>query len=278
MYVFVSGSLAGQAVRAYFNQRMLEIFPKNRLCQGVLTLPKDRADYLRGRRRRALRTNLRRAAAAGIRCEVVDDGLRALEAVQVIAQSLHRAPLSDADVRDLRSMFARPEVTLLAARDGSGRPLAVVAAVIDEMVCLIEWTTSNSRDARWSLHDHLVDVLIGRGVKYLLARGEGPFGALGFATNVHHYQHLLGYELRHVIDARPVRVTRRRRLLAALVVAACTLVAIAPRAVANPGAAAHGNRTAPRAPSQLPTDRRTSVMCRALTVGARTRSSPALSD
>ena len=108
----------------------------------------------------------------------------------------------------LRSIFARPEMTLLAARDEHGRPVAVMAVVIDEMVCLIEWTTSNNREARWALHNHLVDVLIGRGVKYLLARGQGPFGALGFPTNVQHYQHLLGYELHHVIQHDPARVTQ----------------------------------------------------------------------
>lgn len=249
--VFVSGSLAGQALRAYFNQHFLGVFPKNRLCQGVLVLPQHRSDYLRGRRRHALRTNLRRAAAAGIRCEVIDDGLWAVEAVEVITRSRRRAPLAEAELSDVRSIFARREMTLLAARDEHGRPLGVVAAVIDEMVCLIEWTTSNSREARWALHDHLVDVLIGRGVRYLLARGEGPFGALGFTANVQHYQHLLGYELRHLIQARPVRATRRRRLVASLAVVAATVAAIAPRAVANTGVPRPGqpDRAGPGVPS-----------------------------
>jgi len=49
--VFVSDSTAGEALSTYFNQRALGVFPKNRLCRGVLVLPRDRSEYLRGRRR-----------------------------------------------------------------------------------------------------------------------------------------------------------------------------------------------------------------------------------
>lgn len=154
--------------------------------------------------------------------------------------------MADAEVSYLRSIFGRPEMTLLVARNQDDRPLAVMAAVVDEMVCLIEWTTSNDREARWALHDHLVDVLIGRHVKYLLARSPGPFGAFGFTTNVQHYQHLLGYDLRHVIHQSPARVTRRRRLVASLVVVAATVAAIAPRVAASPGSPAPVHGTAGR--------------------------------
>jgi hypothetical protein len=243
--VFVSGSSAGRALRTYFDQRLLGVFPKNRLCQGVLVIPPHRSDYLRGRRRHALRTNLRRAATAGISCEVMEDGSSAVEAVEMVTQSRRKGPLAAADVSYFRSLLTKPGMTLLVARDRQGRPCAVLAAVIDETVCLWEWATSNSHEARWALHDHLVDVLIDRGVKYLLSTGEGPFGALGFTANVQHYQHLLGYELRHVTLERPVRFTRRRRLVASLVVVAATVAAIAPRAAANAPAPASVNRTTP---------------------------------
>jgi hypothetical protein len=97
------------------------------------------------------------------------------------------------------ALFARPEVTLLVARDEPGRPLAVAAAVIDDAVCLIEVALASSHEARWALHDYLVRILIARDVRYLLAEGNGPFGALGFAADLHHYQHLLGYQLRHLV-------------------------------------------------------------------------------
>jgi hypothetical protein len=107
--------------------------------------------------------------------------------------------------------FASPHTTLTVARDEHGRPLAYAAVIIDDMVCLICSALANCHEARWALHDHLVQILIARRVRYLLAEGGGLFGALGFAVNVQHYQHLLGYELRHL---RPVpRRTRSRRRL-----------------------------------------------------------------
>ena len=202
-------------------------------------VPQQRSDYVRGRRRHALRTNLRRAAAAGIRCKLMESGSGAVEAVEMVTQSRLRGPLATADVNYFRSLLANPGTTLLVARDREDRPRAVLVAVIDKTVCLWKWATSNSHEARWALHHHLVSLLIDRGVQYLVSSGEGPFGALGFTTNVQRYQHLVGYELRHVSPARTVRrreravrVTRRR-LVASLVLAAAIVTAIAPRAVAS---------------------------------------------
>ena len=217
--LFLSGSLAGEALRAYFNRRSLGVFPQNRLCRGVLLLPRDHSDYLRGRRRQALRTNLHRAAAAGIVCEAMSDPALAFDAASEVLHS-RRASFSDREEHILKtsgaSLFARPETTLMVARDQSSRPLAVTAAVIDDMVCLIEMAVASNYEARWALHDHLVGVLIGRGVTYLLAEGGGPFGALGLKDREQYYQHLLGYELRHLIPVPPHAISHRRRRLASL--------------------------------------------------------------
>jgi hypothetical protein len=66
----------------------------------------------------------------------------------------------------------------------------------------------------------------------LLAGGEGPFGALSYACSVQRYQHLLGYELRHVMPAKARPRARMLRLLASLlaVIAATTLVLVPPAA------------------------------------------------
>jgi hypothetical protein len=114
--------------------------------------------------------------------------------------------------REWAAVFTLPEVTLAVARDAQGRPMAVVAAVVDENICLICVAVACQHAARWALHDHLVRLLIGRGVKYLLSEGGGPFGALGYEPEVHHYQRLLGYELRHLVprSAHPLGAARRR--------------------------------------------------------------------
>jgi hypothetical protein len=201
-HVFVSGTPRGQAIRTYLNSRSLWLFPQNRFCRGVLLLPAHHADYVRGRHRQALRTNVRKAAAAGIRCETLVDSARALRDASEIL-SRRRTPLTDQEARILTeiwpTVFARSEVTVLIARDACERPLAITAAVVDEVVCLIRIAVASNHEARWLLHDHLVRYLIGRGVRYLVVEGGGPFGSVGFAYNVRHYQRLLGYELRHVI-------------------------------------------------------------------------------
>lgn len=201
--VVLSTSLTGKALSAYFDERSFGVFPNHRLCRGVLILPDRHSDYLRGRHRQALRTNLRRAEAADIRCETIHDARRALDEVTEIVKH-RRTPLTGGELPILETwptMLAGPETTLVVARDRFGSPLAITGAMIDDAVCLIRVAVASSHEARWALHDHLVRVLIERGVRYLLADGGGPFGALGFDAGVRHYQRLLGYELRHL---RPI--------------------------------------------------------------------------
>ena len=226
--VFLSRSLAGQALRAYFDQRSFGVLPMNRLCRGVLLLPRCHSEYLRGRSRQALRTNLRRAATAGIRCETVSDRSRAL--AELVELESHRAgsALTEEYSKDLRALVACPELELVVAYDRGGSPLAMAGVVSDDTVCLIWFAVAVSHDARWALHDHLVRTLIARGTRVLLAKGGGPFGALGFSENVQHYQHLLGYELRHLRLAPAHPVTRRRVATGALLAGAAAATVALP--------------------------------------------------
>ncbi len=205
--VALSTSVTGRVLTEYFDERALGVFPRNRLCRGVLVLPDHHSDYLRGRRRQALRTNLRRAELAGIWCEPITDPHQAFDEITQIVRE-RQVPLTPAELPVLASwhaVLARPEMTLLVARDQDGHPLALTGAVIDDVVCVVRLAVASSHDARWALHDHLVRILIDRGAKYLLGEGGGPFGALGFGSSLHHYQRLLGYELRH-LRPRPHRV------------------------------------------------------------------------
>jgi hypothetical protein len=201
----------------------LGLIPRNRLCQGVLVLPRHHTDYLRGRRRQAVRTNLRKAAAAGIRCEPTQDPSLALDDVLEIV-SRRDGPVSEDRVDTWRARIAQPELTLVAARDACERPVAFAGVVVDDAICLIRFAVACDHQARWALHDHLVRILIARGIRYLVAADGGPFGALGFAPNVQHYQHLLGYELRHITPHTTRPLPLKRCLLAA---AAITLTSIA---------------------------------------------------
>jgi hypothetical protein len=206
----LSDSAAGQTLRQYFDRRTLGVLPLNQLCRGVLILPSEHSVYLRGRRRQAVRTNLRRAARAGITCEAVDRS----SASEILARlSEHRQAPLPSDWRERWGpALAHPELGVSVALDRSGEPLAISAVLMDDMVCLITFAVACNHDARWALHDHIVRTLIDRRVRYLVAEGGGAFGALGLSSSVQHYQHLLGYELRHL---RP-RMARRHRAGASL--------------------------------------------------------------
>ena len=201
LHVALSGSPAGLALKEYFNQRSLRILPRTRLCRGILLLPRDHREYLRGRRRQALRTNLRRAASAGIQCDVVTDPRRAVDDAHRVLwrRSGTRTTELQSWLNDVHAAVARSEVAIAVARDEHGRPLAMAEVIVDDTVCLIKHAMATTHDARWALHDFIVRILIAQGVRYLLADGGGLLGALGFTSNVRHFQHLLGYELRHVV-------------------------------------------------------------------------------
>lgn len=257
-YVTLSESCTGRSIERFFNQRRVGIV-KNRLWRGVLLLPRDHADYLRGRRRHSLRNNLRRAATAGVRCEIISDSGRAGDEVSgLLRQQWGHLPAAqlDAQTNHFRELIARPEMTVMVAYDQRGGTLAVLGVTIDDSVSAIGFATATCHEARWALHDHLVRTLIGRRVRYLFAQDEGPFGALGYPRSVQDYQHLLGYELRHVIPIPAYRAARRRRRLALILVTASVGLVAPPAAQSAPGHGVarfvHSDKFATRRPASGP--------------------------
>jgi hypothetical protein len=167
----------------------------------------------------------------------MSDSGRASDDVSVVVRRrwdhLSEAELS-AWIDHFRARVARPEMTVMVARDQDGGALAVLAAAVDDSVCAIGFAVATRHEARWALHDHLVRILIDRGVRCLLAADEGLFGALGYPTAVQQYQHLLGYELRHVIPSSPRPPARRLRLIASVVLATAAAASIiVPRAAGS---------------------------------------------
>lgn len=222
--LWLSDSSVGRAIGEYLSARSGGLLPRNRFWRGVLILPGGHADHLRGRHRQAVRTNLRKAAAAGIRCEVPADRAAAADLVAVLGR--RDVPLTEAEKEFLGRAVGQRELTQIVARDRSGALLAVAGVLIDDTVCLIRFALACDHDARWALHDHLVRILIARGVRYVVAEGGGPFGALALAPGTQHYQHLLGYQLRHVIPRTEQHQTSWRRVIAAAAVstAACLVM------------------------------------------------------
>ena len=161
--VVLSETTTGQVLNEYFRQRAMWVVPRKRFFRGTLLLPEDHEIYLGGRHRKTLRRNLRRAAVGGISCEVVTDRLRALEDISDVLCHHPRSftgPGFQAVVDRVRRTAQRPESTVVVARDGDGRPVAILTCIIDDMVCLITSAVATRREPRWALHDHLVRLLI----------------------------------------------------------------------------------------------------------------------
>ncbi|MBS1677912.1 MAG: hypothetical protein JST08_11050 [Actinobacteria bacterium] len=147
-----------------------------RLAQGVLTLPKDFAQYLRGRHRQAVRTNVGHARRAGLtvaRTEIpnwepgLDDTRRGL---------LTPGPIEHWQVR---------------GPDGEGQPLAEAIVTVDDDVALLHGLGSRVRYARWLLHTEIVERLCGS-CGLLLANCDDAY-LLG--PGHQYFQRLLGYEI-----------------------------------------------------------------------------------
>lgn len=211
----LSEAPSGRLLRDYFNERRLGVLPKKRLCRGVLILPRVPADYVGGRRRQAVRTNVRRAQTAGIRCasvaspaDFVRAALHVVHERQDPVAAHDPATLSRDMVPHWQLIMRGSEATLLAAHDSAGRPLAVAAVLMDDQVAVLRLAMASSHEARWALHHHLVLALIACGVTYLVADGGGAFGALGLTAEVQYYQRLQGYAVYHIGRPRAMPALR----------------------------------------------------------------------
>jgi hypothetical protein len=157
-----------------------------RSAQAVLPLPVDFSQYLRGRHRQAVRTNVGHARRAGFtitRTEV--DGW-------------------EPGLDDSRRTILAPgpiEWWHVLGPDGEGPPRAEAIVTVDEDVALLHGLTSSARYARWLLHTAIVERLCGScGV--LLVNSDDAY-LLGPGNR--HFQRLLGYEIVRLRVPRPAR-------------------------------------------------------------------------
>jgi len=174
----LSDGPAGQQMRAWFRpQRAL---PFDRAPIAVLELPGTPAEYLRGRSRQALRTNLTRAAAVGLTCASLDSAQEVRRVADAIATGRRTVgeelvPLDE--VPGEHRLFA-------AAYDASDEPVALAQAILDgrEAGLLLNLTAidhADARTARYALHTHLVGNLIALGATRLVVGGSMLFTGEG---------------------------------------------------------------------------------------------------
>jgi hypothetical protein len=151
--------------------------------QGVLTLPGSFADYLRGRHRQAVRTNIGHARRAGLtvaRRELLDwepgldDTRRGLLAPGPIEHWQVLAPATEA-------------------------PVAEAIVTVDDEVALLHGLGSSASPARWLLHTAIVERLCGS-CGLLLVNSDDAY-LLG--PGHQYFQRLLGYEIARLRLERP---------------------------------------------------------------------------
>jgi len=192
--VCVERSEAGRLVAALLTHRVgAKAFP--RVLLSVIALPDSLDDYLRGKRRGRLRTNLNNAERAGIAVtELCDPTERLAAYVECIDD--------DVGTSAAGALLANPGAVVVTASDADGRALCMGAAIVDgadaylaKLVSIRE--RAGASDARYSVHTALVAELIARGATRLWA--DGP---LTVHPGLQRFQRLLGYEC-----ARP-RISR----------------------------------------------------------------------
>jgi hypothetical protein len=162
-----------------------------REAQGVLRLPADFSEYLRGRHRQAVRTNVGHARKAGLRAEVeyVPDW----------------APGDD----DSRLAFITPgpvERWNLVSTEGVIVSQAILS--VDDDVALLQGLMSLVPHGRWLLHTAMVERLCGS-CELLLINCDAAYQ---MPPGVQHFQRLLGYDIAS-LRFRRARVPRRETVL-----------------------------------------------------------------
>ncbi|MGL4305530.1 MAG: hypothetical protein ACRCSF_05185, partial [Mycobacteriaceae bacterium] len=164
----------------------------NQFAISILPLPTTYAQYLRGRSRRAVRTNLRRSLARGTVCSIITNHELRTKIVQDIMAQRKEDPSELLD----RAESSHINRTFFVAQDNTGKTLAIAEIILDkDWVGLVTLITAHNgletKDARYQLHSHIVEYLIAHKKQYLFIGGN----ALPLAPNLHYFQQILGYKL-----------------------------------------------------------------------------------
>ena len=164
------------------------------LARAVLEIPDTEEAYLQGRRKQALRTNVRRAREAGSTVDLAEDDGREFTEREITSHRLARL-----GARQLGP--AGQMVVVVSGPDGEVQATAALA-VDAEWAHLERLRHHGARDgalmARYLLHLHVVRALRERGVRYLHAGTT-----LGAKHSVGYFQYLTGYEAINIV--MPVR-------------------------------------------------------------------------
>jgi hypothetical protein len=169
----LTASPSGRMIAEHFAIREGGGF-RYRTAQGVLALPDDFADYMRGRHRQAVRTNVGHARRAGLTVHscAVDGWAPGLD-------DSRRAAITPGPI----------ERFLVFDPDGTCAAESILS--VDDEVALLHGSVSFTPNARWLIHTAIVERLCGTS-KFLLTNSPDAY-LLG--PGHQHFQRLLGYRI-----------------------------------------------------------------------------------
>lgn len=168
---------------------------KFRRAQAVLLLPAEFPQYLRGRHRQAVRTNVRRARDAGLTVEH------------------HPVEEWEPGSDDFRVAHITPgPVERWNVIESDGRIVAQAILSVDGDVALLHGLMSTVTHARWLLHTAIVERLCGTSGVLLVNSDD----AYLLAPGTRHFQRLLGYSVARLrLPRSPREQSKRSRELPA---------------------------------------------------------------
>jgi Phosphatidylglycerol lysyltransferase, C-terminal len=193
--ITLTATPGGERIRDYLGLRKRGLIQTRRLAQGVLFVPTTMRDYLRGRHRQAVRTNLHRARRTGICCRPLASSAERRRAIALWEQNCAK---SSKDVEQCRYWAQRcdePGRSWLAAYDHAGEVVGFAAVTIDAECSLLEIVRSSRDPALWALNASIVELLCASRIAYLFANSGT---ALKMSPNVRFLQQLLGYRVVHL--------------------------------------------------------------------------------
>jgi hypothetical protein len=162
-----------------------------RIARAALRLPEDRATYLRGRPRQAVRTNLRHAETEGITSHT----LHAVEEQEAALKAFFSSNgFTDEDrLYVKRKLDVNPgDQEFFASRDKDGNTIAVAAVVVADGCALLVFHHSAPGDSAWkaryALTVHIINTLIDRGARIMLVGS-----ALTLEPGLRYFQQRLGF-------------------------------------------------------------------------------------
>jgi hypothetical protein len=193
-----SDSPAGHELRAWFGPG--RALPVDRAPVALLPLPATEAEYLRGRAKQALRTNVTRALEAGIRVSAPASAAELFDSIVELAARRHQ-PVSGMVPRRSRNGLVRHFVV---AWDDAGEPVALSETIIDGpwgglAVLVSNGDHPHASSARYLLHLHTVRQAMAQHVRQLVVGGS----MLLTAPGVRYFQQRTGFV---PVRLRPIRL------------------------------------------------------------------------